>query len=331
MQLYFTFPAVKEVSITSKIPPRYRRYRIGGTKKTCYRGPFGTILSQKFKGRDYCIQDHHLFLKKRLLITPVIKKPLLMINYVLQGNVEIELNGFGRVALNEGFYRFFYIPSQPRHEAVFNPGSYHALHINFKPGYFRTLAREYPLLQDFLHRFSRNAQRGLAEEPVKISKAVRGSLEDMQRYYRDSDAVTDLYYQLKMRELLLEYTRGLLPLARYSGGPPPTDAEFFSEVKRYIETNLARSLSISCLTQQFGISKNKLYRLFKNHRKYTIYQFIRKSRLKEAMRLLRDGKLKIGTIAMMVGYSNAESLHHAFKKEYGVPPFFIFDTKNKPS
>ena len=331
MELYFTFPSVKEVSITGKVPPRYHRYRIRGSKKTCYQGSFGTILSQKFKGKDYCIQNHHFFLKERLLIIPMIKKPLLTINYVLRGNARAELKGFGRIAFTEGYYQFFYVPSLQRHEAVFNPGSYHALHINFKPGYFRTLAREYPLLQDFLHRFGQNARKGLAEEPVRINKTVRDALDDMQRPYQGTHAQTDLYYQVKMAELLLEYTGTLFLPAQHHGGTPLTDEELFGEIKRYIEANLAKPLTISLLTQQFGISKNKLYRLFKKHRKHTVHQFIRKSRLKEAMCLLniKNGRLKIRTIAVMVGYSNAESLRYAFKKEYGIPPSFIFDTKNR--
>jgi AraC-like DNA-binding protein len=78
--------------------------------------------------------------------------------------------------------------------------------------------------------------------------------------------------------------------------------------------------SIKNLAEQMGYSRAYLTRRLKEQWGETPGKVLRRSRLEEASRLLRTTNLKVGDIALKVGFSCSTSFVRSFNRIYGVSP-----------
>lgn len=88
----------------------------------------------------------------------------------------------------------------------------------------------------------------------------------------------------------------------------------------YIDTHLRDELSIAELCQKLYLSRSKLYQLSVDAFGMGISDYIRKRRLEEAQKLLRDTKEGIGRIAEMTGFQDANYFSRIFKASVGITP-----------
>lgn len=92
-----------------------------------------------------------------------------------------------------------------------------------------------------------------------------------------------------------------------------------AKVKRYITTNLSRSISIAELSDIAGISKSSLFDKFKTQTGLTPVQYITRERIEYAKLLLgRSTYLK--EAAYKCGFSNYEHFCKSFRKLEGLSP-----------
>jgi AraC-like DNA-binding protein len=94
----------------------------------------------------------------------------------------------------------------------------------------------------------------------------------------------------------------------------------FDKAIRYMEQNLASTLTIGGIAREAGVSTTKLQGLFLDFCGQSVYRHLRSMRLNRAQQLLRQGKLSIADVAMAVGWQNPSKFSAAYKKEYGTTP-----------
>jgi AraC-like DNA-binding protein len=82
---------------------------------------------------------------------------------------------------------------------------------------------------------------------------------------------------------------------------------------------LSEDLSVDRLTEEFNISKNKLYNSVSKYMSVGIAKHIKNLRLEEAKRLLTETDMTIFQIADRVGFTDYNYFCRVFKKEVGVP------------
>ncbi len=87
----------------------------------------------------------------------------------------------------------------------------------------------------------------------------------------------------------------------------------------YIHKNYAQEITLEQLLEITNLEKNYFIRLFKNSMNITPYQYIKKYRFNIALTLLKH-KCSLSEAAQAIGYSDAVSFSHAFKKIYGISP-----------
>ncbi len=87
----------------------------------------------------------------------------------------------------------------------------------------------------------------------------------------------------------------------------------------YIHQNYNKEITLEDLLEITNLEKNYFIRLFKNSMNITPYQYIKKYRFNIALTLLKH-KSSIDESAIAIGYSDASSFSHAFKKIYGFSP-----------
>ena len=90
-----------------------------------------------------------------------------------------------------------------------------------------------------------------------------------------------------------------------------------------IESNLFSPLEIKHLAKVVGASPTTLMRHFKMRANETVYSYIKRRRLDEAMELLKSGSHSIAEVASLVGYENFGSFSEAFKSQFHRPPSFF--------
>lgn len=89
----------------------------------------------------------------------------------------------------------------------------------------------------------------------------------------------------------------------------------------YVAENLSDpDMSIRTIAESIEISESHLSHVFKKETDYTVNAYITRYRMRTAMKLLKDQKLKVYEVAEKVGYRDIAYFSSTFKKITGVNP-----------
>ena len=98
----------------------------------------------------------------------------------------------------------------------------------------------------------------------------------------------------------------------------------FSLIERacdYIERQYYHGdLTVEKIAAHLGITAGHLANLFKNESLGTVRQYLIKTRLKHAERLLRTGRYTVKDITELTGWNSQFYFSNCFKKHYKMPP-----------
>lgn len=103
--------------------------------------------------------------------------------------------------------------------------------------------------------------------------------------------------------------------------------KLFEELKKYIDDNLSKDITIDTLCAKFNISRRTLYNIMKRHTELGIASYIKLRRLESAKSMLKTTDLSIPEIAEKVGFSDYNYFLRIFKSTFGISPkkFFAQD------
>ena len=91
-------------------------------------------------------------------------------------------------------------------------------------------------------------------------------------------------------------------------------------VRRIINTNLEKEISIEELSEKVNLNRTTLQKVFKEMYGLTINEYRTKSRIQLAKNLLASTDLSITEIAGRCGYANASKFSEVFKRNEGILP-----------
>ena len=99
------------------------------------------------------------------------------------------------------------------------------------------------------------------------------------------------------------------------------DNEFIEKITLLIEENLSsEKIDINYLSDKMCMSGSTLYRKMKALTGLSTNEYIRKVKMKNAERLLLEGKFNISEIAYKVGMNSTGYFRQCFKEEFGLSP-----------
>lgn len=103
--------------------------------------------------------------------------------------------------------------------------------------------------------------------------------------------------------------------------PKGDKSKYVMEALTFINEHIKDAdLSVGMIAEGLEMSESHLSHVFKKETSYTINAYITRFRMREAMRLLSDCKVKVYTVAEQVGYRDITYFSSVFKKIVGVNP-----------
>ena len=112
-------------------------------------------------------------------------------------------------------------------------------------------------------------------------------------------------------EQTLEDTPALMPL----------DNEFLTRIRQLIESNISsENMDVAYIAEHMNMSQSTLYRKLKGLLGLSTNEYIRKTRLRYAARLLDSGQYTVSEVMWQVGINSSIYFRKCFKEEFGVSP-----------
>ena len=94
----------------------------------------------------------------------------------------------------------------------------------------------------------------------------------------------------------------------------------YSKITKYVRKNLTTDLSVSSLCSVLRLSHSEIYSIFRDFFNSTPAEYVKKSRLNYACKILSTTNLPINVIAMQCGIPDYNYFSKIFKKEFGLSP-----------
>ena len=114
--------------------------------------------------------------------------------------------------------------------------------------------------------------------------------------------------------LKIDALKTLLPEILFANAITIEYDPVLEEILAYIERNLAENIGVENLCNRFFLSRNALYKHFREGIGHTVNEYIAEQRLGKAKELLTDTELTIEAVARTVGFDNYAYFCRAFKR-----------------
>lgn len=187
-----------------------------------------------------------------------------------------------------------------------------------------------PLRYDFFSFFTLNQEKlarleslGSAIYPAdrrfldekRLSPLVSAAIEEIREERADSKELLDGIFS----EILIYLMRAGSVREGAFAHHDARDVLCF-KIMNYIDTHIYSMKNLYELCEITNYNYSYLSCVFRETTGTTLSDYFRKKRLDAARTLLSEGKLKIGEIASLLGYSSIYAFSKAFKARFGAPP-----------
>jgi two-component system response regulator YesN len=92
------------------------------------------------------------------------------------------------------------------------------------------------------------------------------------------------------------------------------------EVKKYIREHMTEDITVKDIAAQLHFNPQHLMRAFKTKTGSCVMEYVTKTRMETAKKILSDTKLPIKEVAHMTGYVDYAYFTRVFHKKYGISP-----------
>ncbi|MCI8388418.1 MAG: helix-turn-helix transcriptional regulator [Clostridiales bacterium] len=157
---------------------------------------------------------------------------------------------------------------------------------------------------------------GQLTDITRVMKRIISLLTDCDLEITKRDVNSRLRLDLNFCQILTlicgEYMTSLSANTNY----PAT----LERILAFIYANYTEKITLQSLSEQFGLSKQYIIRLFRKHLETSVTQFILDLKLSHVPELLTKSSMNISEIAAYLGFSNIYYFSRMFKKKYSVSP-----------
>lgn len=148
---------------------------------------------------------------------------------------------------------------------------------------------------------------------------------NLARQILDADDEQSLYFPWVESRSLDLLVMGLSVLKEAAGAAEtpklvkPVELRQVQRVQQLLKKSLIAPPSVDALCREVGLSRRRLYQIFKAATGQTMTEFLQQERMRYAAELLSRGA-PVALVAEQVGYLDQSSFTKVFKRHYGVLP-----------
>lgn len=258
---------------------------------------------------------------------PMHKHDYIEIMYVSKGKCTVTLaaeNGTREAALT------------PQQFIIINTDIFHSLHVQTSATImnielkltaapmpsclsFAEMKAGSPSLAQFAQEFKEFA---VFEDIANVNRIMRQIYaEDLKSDKQDTLLVTQ-----SLINILFVYIARCKDIPLFSSGNA-----HYNKALRYINKHICDPITIQEIADHINISKAHLSRLFRDHAGETVFQYINRTKVERAKKMILNTDLPLIDIAITMGYQSRQSFFLSFKKETGISPQEYRQTVQKRS
>ena len=183
----------------------------------------------------------------------------------------------------------------------------------------QVIYQDYILIKSFMGGFDKSGR--VISLPVTALKHINVLFASMDKELRGQK---DGFWPCRSRSFLMEILHFVF-YSFYMQNPDENaeesgDQAEFAKIAEYLEQHMSEPISLSKLTTEFAINRNKLNELFMNHSSMTCMNYLLNLRIDLAKILLSKTELPIGEISSRVGYPDSNYFTKVFKDKTGKTP-----------
>lgn len=139
--------------------------------------------------------------------------------------------------------------------------------------------------------------------------------------YRDDPRLAELWHSLPCySDEQIQSLMALLPYILLGNAIELRNGNLASEAAAYMEENLAQRIDLERLCNRFFVSKNTLYRAFRDSFGTTVNRYLTGLRMERACQLLTETGMTIAEVGVAVGIEDYHYFCRVFKRHTGVAP-----------
>ncbi len=305
----------------SIVPFSFKKHLYVFTIPEFRKDDYGSYLSQKIETEDFHFYFFRFEIYKTVTLLLSSDKPVIGLNYMIYGNIPIDIPRRGRKILEEGHYEMLYVPVT-KNELTLEPGVYESCWLEVLPKLITDMAEKYVPIKLLYQLLEEGSLTGQASIKAKINLEVKMILKDML-LYRSTMTKEKMETWLRgcVYKLLSSYDDTIKAL-EYIGSLSLSKLEGkLVQIQYYIAENACiHDCSLIKLAEKFNIPKSTLKRNFNKKFGMPVSKYVQKQCMERAKKLLDMGADSVESIAYDLGYENYSNFSNAFKKYFKLSP-----------
>ncbi|WP_066714062.1 AraC family transcriptional regulator [Clostridium sp. Marseille-P299] len=235
------------------------------------------------------------------------------------------LNGEGNLFIEKETYNIkkgslVLINKGQVHKISFSKGTlYERIWIQSKEQEFQLLfaigEKESQNLDHYFTKF-----HGVFELNEKEQKHVESILYEIAEEIRKKDSGYQWMAYVKLIEFFIFIIRRKSSIDLKNDKTLSPRHEKVEEIAEFITRNFNTEQSLEQLSEQFGVNKNYLSRVFKETTGFTVAEYVNLQRMKKSRELLLDKSISIKEVSALLGYESITYFGRIFKRYMGITP-----------
>lgn len=316
MSLQLSIPNLDSAKVIHALPDHYKGPVIRGAKVVHLRDDIKEISFQKICYEGFELRFFSGYQIKKFQIDRADTEGL-FVCYMQKNGMRGKIGDVGRIHLRKGHHMLSFKTAPDNAIILDNSEEFEHLEIYYTP----------PLLDQLCSTFPRLGKIIVSDKEIIIGNRTFWTAPNIREifssllYSEYDQSLQELYFGLKVRELLFHALQNCLGINNNALQITPYEVARIYEAKTILETYIDKKPpTIRQLSKMVALNEFKLKNGFRIFFNSGIFTWITTEKMYRAKQYLEETNKPIKEIASLAGYPRTTNFITAFRKQFGITP-----------